>query len=53
VAHHDDAEGARLLASLDRIKWLLWHGNQHRAMETIGVFEDDVGALEVGCSCHA
>jgi hypothetical protein len=25
-----------LLASLDRIKWLLWHGNQHRAMETIG-----------------
>jgi hypothetical protein len=28
-------------------KWLLWHGNQHRALETIGLFEDDVGALEV------
>jgi hypothetical protein len=47
VAHYDDAEGARLLTSLDRIKWLLWHGNQHRALETIGFFEDDVGALEV------
>jgi len=42
-----DAAGARLLASLDSIKWLLWHGNQHRAQETIGFFEDDVGALEV------
>jgi hypothetical protein len=47
VAHHDDAEGTRLLTSLDRIKWLLWHGNQHRALETISFFEDDVGALEV------
>jgi hypothetical protein len=47
VAHHDDAAGARLLASLDSIKWLLWHGNQHRALETIGFLEDDVGALEV------
>ncbi len=27
VMHHDKAEGARLLASLDSIKWLLWHGN--------------------------
>ena len=47
VAHHDDAEGARLLASLARTKWLLWHGNQHRALETIGFFEDVFGALEV------
>jgi hypothetical protein len=47
VAHHDDAAGELLLASLDRIKWLLWHGNQHRALETIGFFEDDVSALEV------
>ena len=47
AAHDDDAEGARLLTSLDRIKRLLWHGNQHRALETIGFFEDDVGALEV------
>jgi len=33
VAHYDAAEGARLLKSLERIKWLLWHGNQHRAGE--------------------
>ncbi len=48
VAHHDKAEGARLLASLDSIKWLLWHGNQHRAGEEIGFFEDNVDGLEVG-----
>ena len=47
VAHHDEAEGARLLASLDTIKWLLWHGNQHRADEEIAFFEDDVDGLEV------
>ncbi len=45
VAHHDAAEGARLLASLDSIKWLLWHGNQHRAGEEIAFFEDDVDGL--------
>jgi hypothetical protein len=28
------------------IKWLLWHGNQHRAQETITCFEEDVGAIE-------
>ncbi len=39
------AEGARLLALLDSIKWLLWHGNQHRAGEKIGFFEDDVDGL--------
>ena len=37
----------RLLADLERIKWLLWHGNQHRARETIGFFVDDVDGLEV------
>jgi hypothetical protein len=47
VAHHDEAAGTRLLAELERSKWLLWHGNQHRALETVGFFEDDVGALEV------
>ena len=45
VAHHDEAEGARLLASLDSIKWLLWHSNQHRAGEEIAFFEDDVNGL--------
>ena len=47
VAHHEENEGARLLASLDSIKWLLWHGNQHRAGEEIAFFEDDVDGLEV------
>ena len=28
-----------------RIKWLLWHGNQHRAGEEIAFFEDDVDGL--------
>ncbi len=47
VAHHDDAEGARLLTSVESIKWLLWHGNQHRAGEETVFFEDDVDDLEV------
>ncbi len=47
VAQHDAAKGKDLLASLDRIKWLLWHGNQIRAKEAIGFFEDDVDELEV------
>ena len=45
VAHHDKSEGARLLASLDSIKWLLWHGNQHRAGEEIAFLEDEVDGL--------
>jgi len=47
VAHHDKAEGARLLASVESIKWLLWHGNQYRADEEIAFFESDVDDLEV------
>jgi len=47
VAHHDEAAGQSLLAGLERIKWLLWHGNQHRAGETISFFLDDVDGLEV------
>jgi hypothetical protein len=47
VAHHDEAAGTNLLTDLERIKWVLWHGNQHRAGETIGFFLDDVDALEV------
>jgi hypothetical protein len=35
VAHYDEAAGTRLLADLERIKWLLWHGNQHRAQASI------------------
>lgn len=47
VAHHDEAAGRRLLDSLESIKWLLWHGNQHRSREEIGFFEDEVDGLEV------
>lgn len=47
VAHYDEAVGANLLTDLERIKWLLWHGNQHRTGETIGFFLDDVDGLEV------
>jgi len=47
VAHYDEAEGGRLLASVERIKWLLWHGNQHRAGEEITFLEDDVDELEI------
>jgi hypothetical protein len=52
VAHYDEAEGARLLTSLERIKWLLWHGNQHRAGEEIAFFQDDVDGLELGYPNH-
>jgi hypothetical protein len=47
VAHHDAAASERLLAELERIKWRLWHGNQHRAQGAIEMFEDDVDGLEV------
>jgi hypothetical protein len=47
VAQHDDMTGQSLLAELERIKWLLWHGNQYRAGEIIKFFLDDVDALGV------
>jgi hypothetical protein len=47
VAAYDTAESARLLRSLERIKWLLWHGNQHRVGEEIAFLEDDVDGLEL------
>jgi hypothetical protein len=47
VAHHDAAAGQRLLDSLESIKWLLWHGNQHRSRQKIEFFEDDVAGLEL------
>ena len=50
VAHHDEAAGARLLEALERSKWLLWLGNQHRAQEAIETLEDDVDGLEVNYS---
>ncbi len=47
VAHHDADEGARLLRTLERIKWLLWHGNGHRARQYAGDLRDDVADLEL------
>src|SRR3954447_23227661 len=45
VAHHDAAAGERLLDSLKSIKWLLWHGNQHRSRQEIGFFEAEPDQL--------
>jgi len=47
VAHHDADEGARLLRTLERIKWLLWHGNGHRARQHADGLRDDAKALEL------
>jgi len=47
VAHHDEAEGERLLRDLERTKWLLWHGNVHRALQTATWLEDNVAELEL------
>ena len=43
----DHRIGAGLLAEIDRIKWLLWHGNFHRASRLIEDFEDGVDGIEV------
>jgi hypothetical protein len=47
VAHHDADEGARLLRELERTKWLLWHGNGHRARQHANDLRDDVKGLEM------
>ena len=40
VAQVDDAEGTRLLDDLGRLKWRLWHGDIHRALEEVWYLED-------------
>jgi hypothetical protein len=47
VAHHDETKSAELRKSLERIKWLLWHGNLQRALAVIEDFEEDVDDLDV------
>ncbi len=42
IAHHDADEGARLLREMERVKWLLWHGNGHRARQRAENLRDDV-----------
>src|SRR4051812_26637847 len=47
VAQHDEGAGSRLLDDLQRIKWLLWHGNNYRVRDEIDSFEDQVDGLEI------
>jgi hypothetical protein len=47
VAHHDEEQGAQLLNDLERTKWLLWHGNYHRAQQHADDLRDDVKGLEM------
>ena len=47
VAQLDAAEGTRLLDDLGRLKWRLWHGDIHRAVEEIRDLEDEVDGLEL------
>lgn len=47
VTHHNEDEGARLLRGLERIKWWLWHGNRHRALQHAGDLRDNVEALDL------
>ena len=47
VTQHDPPVGSRLLADIERLKWLLWHGNRHRAREAIEDLEEDVDTLDV------
>lgn len=47
VAQHDEAAGSRLQESLDSIKWLLWHGNQHRSRQEIELLQEEVDGLDI------
>lgn len=47
VAQADESAGNGLSAMLERIKWLLWHGNSYQAEQAIEAFEADIDALEV------
>jgi len=47
VAHYDEGEGARLLAALERIKWLLWHGDKDNALQDAEALRDDAEMLEL------
>jgi len=43
----DGTEGKKLRKQLERIKWLLWHGNQHRAQQETSNLREDVASLEL------
>ena len=46
LAHHEEEVGAELLEDLERLKWLLWHGNGFRAREVLDGLFMDVDAVE-------
>ncbi len=47
VGNQDEAEGKKLLQQLERIKWLLWHGNQHSARQETSNLREYVASLEL------
>lgn len=47
VAHHDADKVACLLRELERIKWLLWYDNGHRARQRADNLRNDVKGLEL------
>ena len=46
LAHHEEDAAAELLEDLERLKWLLWHGNGVRAREVLDGLFMDVDAVE-------
>ena len=48
LAHHEEDAAADLLEDLERLKWLLWHGNGFRAREVLDGLLMDVDVLECG-----
>ena len=48
ATHHNEAEGESLLKTLSSIKWLLWHGNQHRAQQEVKKSERPCGVVGSG-----
>ena len=46
LAHHEEEAATELLEDLERLKWLLWHGNGVRAREVLDGLLMDVDAVE-------
>ena len=46
LAHHEEDTAAELLEDLERLKWLLWHGNGVRVREVLDGLLMDVDAVE-------
>jgi hypothetical protein len=52
TAEHEQAEGCvdrdRVAKDLERLKWLLWHGNTFRADQVLSWLEDDLDSEDPG-----